>query len=55
MRLLLDILLLDILCHGAPAALGVQDRLLHVLQQVIDVVDVGVGQLIALDLSLGGS
>lgn len=43
----LDILLLP------PAALGLQDRSLHVFQQFIDGVDVGVGFLIALVLGLG--
>ena len=37
-------------CHGDPVAL-----VLHTLQQFINGVDVGVGQLKALDLGLGGS
>jgi hypothetical protein len=47
--------LLDILCHGDPATLILQGWLLHMFQQFIDGVDVGVGQLKALDLSLGSS
>ena len=43
------------LCHEDPAALELQDWTLHTLQQFIDGVDVGVGQLKALDLGLGGS
>ena len=43
------------LCRGGPAALGLQDLSLHVLQQITDGVDVGVGQLIALILGLGGA
>ena len=42
-------------CHGDPVALVLQDWLLDMLQQFINVVDVGVGQLKALDLGLGGS
>ena len=42
------------LCHGGPAALGLQDLSLHMLQQITDGLDVGVGQLIALILGLGG-
>ena len=29
------------LCCGDPAALGLQDQSLHVLQQITDVMDVG--------------
>ena len=36
------------LCHGDPAALDLQERPLHMLQQFIDGTDVGVGQLKAL-------
>ena len=43
------------LCHEDPAALDLQDWSLHTLQQFIDRVDVGVGQLKALNLGLGGS
>ena len=43
------------LCHGDPVALELQDWSLHVLQQIIDGVDVGAGQLRDLDLGLGGS
>ena len=43
------------LCHGDPAALDELDQSCHVLQQFIDEVDAEVGQLKALDLSLGGS
>lgn len=32
-----------------------QDRSLHILQQIIDGVDIGVGQLKVLDVGLGGS
>ena len=42
------------LCHGDPAGLGLQDRSLHVLQKIINWVDVGAGQLITLFLSLCG-
>ena len=38
-----------------PAALDHQDRPFHVLQQFMDDVDFGVGQLKTLDLGLGGS
>lgn len=51
-ELLLDIPLF--LC-GASTALDLQVQPLHVLQQFMDEVDVGVDQLKALDLSLGGS
>ena len=37
---------------GDPAALGLWVRSLHVLQQIIDGVDVGAGQVITLDLVL---
>lgn len=41
------------LCHGDPVALVLQGGLLHLLQQLhIDGVNVGVGQLKALDLGL---
>ena len=43
------------LCHGDLVALDLQDQLLHTLQQFIDGIDVGVGQLKSLDLGLGGS
>lgn len=43
------------LCHGDPAALHLQDWPFHALQQFIPEVDVGMGQLKALDLSLGSS
>ena len=43
------------LCHGDPAALDEQVWPFHMLQQFIDDVDFGVGQLKALDLSLPGS
>ena len=43
------------LYHGDLEALVTQDLPLHVLQQVIDGVDVGVSQLKALDLGLCGS
>ena len=43
------------LCHQVPAALDQQDRLFYVLQRFTDDVDVGVRQLKALDLGLGGS
>jgi hypothetical protein len=42
-------------CHGDPVALVLQDWLLDMLQQFINVVDVGVGQLKAMDLGLSGS
>ena len=44
-----------VLCRGDPAALNLQDWPYHTLQQFIDGVDVGVGQLKALDLGLDGS
>jgi hypothetical protein len=44
-----------VLSHGDPAALDLQDWLFHVLQQITDGVDFGVGQLKALDLGLGDS
>ena len=43
------------LSHGDPAVLDPQFQHLHVVQQSTDGVDVGVGQLIALVLGLGGS
>ena len=43
------------LCHGDPAVLNLQGQPLHSLQQSIDGIDDGVGQLKALDLDLGGS
>lgn len=43
------------LCRGDPAALDLQDRPLHTLQQLIDGVNVGMGQLIALLPGMGGS
>ena len=39
--------------HGDPPALDLQDLPLHVLQQIIDEVDVGLGQLLTLFLGLG--
>jgi hypothetical protein len=39
-------------CHQDPAALDLQDQPFHALQQVIDGVNVGVGQFRALVLSL---
>ena len=42
-------------CHGDPAALALWDRPFHKLQHFTDEVDVGVYQLKALDLGLGGS
>lgn len=39
-----------VLCHGDPAALGLQDRSFHELQQFTDAVDAGLGQLKALGL-----
>lgn len=39
-------------CHGDPAALDLQDWPLHVLQQFIDGLDVGLGQLKPLELGL---
>lgn len=38
-----------------PVALVLQDRLLHMLHQFIDGLDVGVASLRVLDLGLGGS
>ena len=38
------------LCHGDPAALGLPDWPIHLLQKIIDEVNVGVGQLIILVL-----
>ena len=43
------------LCHRDLTALAMQNWPLHVLQQFISGADVGVGQLKALDLGLGGS
>ena len=43
------------LCHGDPTTLDLQDQPFHILWQFIDGVDVGMGQLKALDLGLGGS
>jgi hypothetical protein len=43
------------LYHDDHAALGQQDWPFQILQQFIDGVDAGVGQLIALDLGQGGS
>lgn len=43
------------LCHGDPGALDQQGQALHMLQQFIDGAVVGMGQLKALDLGLGGS
>ena len=43
-----------VLCHRDLVTLGLQDWPLHVLQQIIDGVDVGVGQLIGIVLGLGG-
>ena len=42
-------------CHGDPAALDLQACPLHMLQQFIDKVDVGMDQLITWVLGLGGS
>lgn len=42
------------LCHGYPAAFVLQDQPLHLLQLFIGGVDVGVGQLKTVCLSLGG-
>jgi hypothetical protein len=42
-------------CHEDPAALNLWDWPLHTLQQFTNRVDVGLGQLKALDLGLGGS
>lgn len=43
------------LCHEDSAALDLQDCLFYTLQQFIVEVDLGVGQLNALDVGLGGS
>ncbi|KAL6031843.1 hypothetical protein STEG23_030819, partial [Scotinomys teguina] len=43
------------LCHGGPSALILLDQFLHVLQQFIDGMGVGLDQLIALVLGLGGN
>jgi hypothetical protein len=45
----------DVLCHKDLAALDLQDQSFPPSQQIIDSVDVEVGQLEALDLGLGGS
>jgi hypothetical protein len=42
-------------CSWRPCSFGFADWSLHVLQQCIDGVDVGVGQFKALGWSLGGS
>lgn len=42
------------LIHGDPAALVLQNQPIHILQQLIDDIDVGVDQLKAQDLGLGG-
>lgn len=47
-------LLLDTLCQGDPAALG-HKASSFILQQRVDQVDVGMGELKALVLGLGGS
>ena len=39
-------------CHGAPAALALQDWSFHLLQQIIDGIVVGVRQLKSLDQEL---
>lgn len=41
-------------CQGDHATLFLEDQLLHTLKQFIDGVDIGVVQLKALDLGLGG-
>lgn len=41
------------LCHGDPAALDFQAQPLHILQQIIDGVDLRVSQHITLGLGLG--
>jgi hypothetical protein len=41
-----------VLCHGNPAVLDPKDWTFHVPQQFTDGVDLGVGQLKALDLEL---
>jgi hypothetical protein len=43
------------LCHGDPAALDLYDWPFNSLQEILDGIDDGVGQLKALDLDLGGS
>lgn len=43
------------LCCGNPTAVGLGVSLLHVPQQIVDGMDVGVGQFITLVLSLGSS
>jgi hypothetical protein len=43
------------LCHRDPAALVLQDQPLHKFHHFQDWIDIGVGQLKAQDLSLGGS
>lgn len=45
--------ILLLLWCGDPAALDLQARPLHMLQQVMDGVDVGAGQVITLVLALG--
>lgn len=40
------------LCYGDPAALGLPVRSLHILQQIVDRMDVGAGQVITLGLGL---
>ena len=40
------------MCHGGPAALDFEDLSLHELQQFINGIDVGVGQLKVLNLNL---
>lgn len=44
-----------VLCHGDPVVLDLSVHPLHILQQLIDCVDIGVGQLVALVLGLGSS
>lgn len=41
------------LCCGHPAALGLWVRFLHMVQQIVDGMDVGLGQVITLGLGLG--
>ena len=43
------------MCCRDPEAVVLHDSLFHVLQKLIDAVDVGMGQLKALDLGLGDS
>lgn len=43
------------MCRGDASVLDLKDRPLHVLQQIKNAVDSGMGQHIALVLSLGGS